>query len=346
MVTSLFLLNNINMINCVDEEVKRTLIQFLTKLSSNTLVWKPDSDPCNDNWEGVYCDDNEFEIKRLYLNKMNLSGTLDVAMICNSQPLAAALTFLTLDDNNISGVISSEIGNCRQLTRLHLGRNQLVGNIPASLATLNSLKRLDISNNKFSGPLPDLSRISGLNMLLAQNNNLSGDIPVFDFSNFDQFNVSFNNLTGEIPAGHVFADSFLGNPGLCGVPLNKNCSSQTLNATGSASENETSSSKESNSNSTDQILMYSGYAVLGGVVIILVALKLCKSRNKIGKKIEATDGGKSIQSSYVSSEYKAAEVSSSSSQWHTHIILIMEKFLHSKIISLYVIYVIRYIKVT
>lgn len=166
MVTSLFLLNNINMINCVDEEVKKTLIQFVSKLASNTLDWKPDSDPCKDNWVGVYCDDNDAEIKRLYLNKMNLSGTLDVAMICNSQPLAASLTFLTLDDNNISGEISSEIANCRQLTRLHLGRNQLAGNIPASLATLNNLKRLDISINKFSGPLPDLSRISGLNMFL------------------------------------------------------------------------------------------------------------------------------------------------------------------------------------
>ncbi|XP_061349291.1 probable inactive receptor kinase At2g26730 [Gastrolobium bilobum] len=313
-ITSLFLLN---MTNCVEDEVKGTLIQFLAQITGNssqqnsTLVWKQDSDPCKDLWQGVYCDEQNISIKRLYLNRSNLSGTLDVAMFCNLQPLAASLTFLSLDGNNISGGIASEIGNCTQLTRLHVSGNQLAGNLPSSLAMLDNLKSLDISNNKFSGPLPDLSRISGLNVFLAQNNDLSGDIPSFDFSNLDHFNVSFNNFRGLIPDvhGHFLADSFLGNPELCGDPLPKNCSGLTLPVNETSSEE----SKGSNGPSKDQILMYSGYTALGVVFILFVVFKLCR-RKKKEKKVEALNGvvtnGGSEKPSNVSSEYKT-EVSRS-----------------------------------
>jgi hypothetical protein len=246
-------------------------------------------------------------IKRLDLYRFNLSGTLDVALLCNSQPLAASLTFLSLDDNNISGGIASEIGNCKQLTRLHLSGNQLAGNLPTSLATLNNLKRLDLSNNKFSGPLPNLDRISGLNMFLAQNNDLSGNIPALYFSNFDHFNVSFNNFSGLIPdvQGYFTADSFLGNPGLCGYPLQKNCSSQILRSTSSKI-----SEDESKGPSKEQMLIYSGYAALGVIIILIVVLKICSGK-KQGKKIEAESNGDIEKTSYISSESKAEEASKS-----------------------------------
>nr|KYP37535.1 putative inactive receptor kinase At2g26730 family [Cajanus cajan] len=223
-------------------------------------------------------------------------------MLCNFQPLAASLTFLSLDGNKISGVIASEIGNCKQLTRLHLSGNHLSGNLPSSLAMLNNLKRLDISSNEFSGPLPNLSRISGLNMFLAQNNHLSGAIPAFNFYNFDLFNVSFNDFSGHIPNVHGYfsSDSFLGNPELCGDPLPKKCSDQPMPL---------SASEESKGPSREQILMYSGYAALGVVILLFVVLKLCR-RKKGENKIEALNGmvvvadGGVEKSSNVSNQYK------------------------------------------
>lgn len=306
LVTPFFLLN---MISCEDDEVKRTLIQFLTQLrgqqnNSSSLVWKPDTDPCKDHWNGVYCD-AQMSIKKLDFYRFNLSGTLDVALLCNLQPLAESLTFLSLDDNNISGEITSEIKNCKQLTRLHLSGNQLAGNLPTSLAMLNNLKRLDISN-KFSGPLPNLDRISGLNMFLAQNNELSGNIPTFYFSNFDRFNVSFNNFSGPIPdlQGYFFADSFLGNPRLCGYPLQKNCTSQPLSTVSKTSE------EESKGASKEQVLMYSGYAALGFIIIFFVVWKLCVKK-KSGKKVQTELNDDIEKPSYVSSESKAEELSKS-----------------------------------
>ncbi|XP_027927615.1 probable inactive receptor kinase At2g26730 [Vigna unguiculata] len=312
--TFLFLLNTTT---CVEYEVKRTLIQFLAQVSgkdgqqNSTLLWKQDADPCNGPWQGVHCDPQNMSIKKLLLDNLNFSGTLDLAMLCNLQPLAASLTYLTLDGNKISGVIASEVGNCKQLTRLHLSGNQLAGHLPSSLAMLNNLKRLDISNNQFSGYLPDLPRISGLSVFLAHNNYLGGTIPAFEFSNFDQFNVSFNNFHGHIPNVHGYfsAESFLGNPELCGDPLPKNCSDQHMPIT------EAPTSEKPKGASKEQILMYSGYAALGVIIVLFVVLKLCR-RKKGEKKVEALNnrvgggGGGVEKPRNVSSEYKS-EVSRS-----------------------------------
>lgn len=68
-------------------------------------------------------------------------------------------------------------------------------------------------------------------MFRAQDNQLSGQIPKFDFSNLDQFNVSNNNFSGPIPdvRGRFSNSSFSGNPELCGKPLSKECPSLPLN---------------------------------------------------------------------------------------------------------------------
>ncbi|BAT84662.1 hypothetical protein VIGAN_04209300 [Vigna angularis var. angularis] len=308
--TFLFLLNTTS---CVEYEVKRTLIQFLGQVSgkdgqqNSSLVWKQDSDPCKGTWQGVHCDAQNMSIKKLLLDNLNFSGTLDLAMLCNLQPLAASLTYLSLDGNKISGGMASEVGNCKQLTRLHLSGNQLAGDLPSSLAMLSSLKRLDISNNQFSGSLPDLYRISGLNMFLAQNNYLGGTIPAFEFSNFDQFNVSFNNFRGHIPNVHGYfsADSFLGNPELCGDPLPKNCSDKPMPLS------EAQTSEKSKGASKEQILMYSGYAALGVIIVLFVVLKLCrrkKGENKVealNNMVGASGGGGGVEKPRnVSSEYK------------------------------------------
>ncbi|MED6172652.1 hypothetical protein PIB30_052056 [Stylosanthes scabra] len=335
-ITSLFLLK---VVNCVEDEVKSTMILFLAQLSGNddsqqnfTLNWKLGSDPCIDQWQGVVCDTRNSSVKNLLLDRLSLSGTLDVAMLCNLPPLAASLTYLSLDRNNINGGISEEIARCKQLTSLHLSGNHLSGNLPTTLSKLTNLERLDISNNNFWGRLqPDLAGISNLKMFLAQNNHLSGEIPPFNFSNFDQFDVSFNNFSGVIPDvhGHFAAESFLGNPQLCGTPLPKNCSGSPVAGTSENSEEQKESSaqppshspaiagdsseetkKSSNGPSREQILMYSGYAAIGAFVILVIVWKLCTRRRK-EKRIEALNEkavnqeGSTQKANYVSSENRA-----------------------------------------
>jgi len=75
---------------------------------------------------------------------------------------------------------------------------------------LQSLKSFDLSNNQLSGKIPwDLSNLTSLSYI----------------------NLSYNNLTSRIPSGHQLdtvniddpASMYIGNPGLCGHPLPKQC---------------------------------------------------------------------------------------------------------------------------
>ncbi|MED6199952.1 hypothetical protein PIB30_080641 [Stylosanthes scabra] len=336
-ITSLILLK---IVNCVEDEVKSTMVLFLAQLSGNddsqqnfTLNWKLGSDPCIDQWQGVVCDSPNSSVKNLLLDRLSLSGTLDVSMLCNLPSLAASLTYLSLDGNSVHGGISEEIARCKQLTSLHLSGNHLSGNLPSSLSKLNNLERLDISNNNFSGRLQhDFAGISKLNMFLAQNNHLSGEIPPFNFSNFDQFDVSFNNFSGVIPDvhGHFAAESFLGNPQLCGAPLPKNCTGSSVAGSKNSEEqkesaeapsrspaiagdNSSEETKKSSKNgpSIEQILMYSGYAAIGAFVILVIVWKLCTRKRK-EKRVEALLNEKAVnqegstqKANYVSSENRA-----------------------------------------
>ncbi|KAF2282908.1 hypothetical protein GH714_043328 [Hevea brasiliensis] len=199
--------------NSEEENVRRSLVQFMEKLSGGNMQhdpkwgWSNTSDPCNDTWAGVTCDSKSHTVKKIILDEFNLTGTLDAISLCSAQ----SLTVLSLNRNNISGLMPKEIGNCKHLTHLYLSGNKLSGDIPDSLSQLSNLKRLDISTNSFSGQVSGLSRISGLLSFLAENNQLSGTIPDFDFFNLEIFNVSNNNFSGPIPdvKGKFTVNSFL-----------------------------------------------------------------------------------------------------------------------------------------
>ncbi|XP_048435303.1 probable inactive receptor kinase At2g26730 [Pyrus x bretschneideri] len=269
----------------VDVEVKNSLIIFLAKLSNGVQPglswgWIPSSDPCKAHWQNVACDSLNTTVTELFLNGQNLTGTLDVASLCNTKPLAASLTTLALDDNNIAGQISGEIGHCNQLTQFTVSNNRLSGTLPESLAALENLKTLDFSNNQ-----------------------LTGLIPNFDFSKFDKFNVSNNKFQGPIPNtnGFVQSNSFLGNSELCGDPLPNKCPSSSV----------TADEKSNNSNgvSKNKVIIYIGYAILASVFVALVIFKICTKNKKEDKKVDAVNKVSAVDESMskisaASSEFK------------------------------------------
>ncbi|KAL4378673.1 hypothetical protein GQ457_02G011670 [Hibiscus cannabinus] len=272
---SLFLV--IHVADSVDDAARDALVTFYTGLSNNNrpsdlnFGWNSSSDPCRDKWKGVDCDAKTNSlVKKIEFYNSGLSGFLNATALCNVDSIAASLNLLNLSLNNIGGEIQADIVKCKQLTRLFLGGNQFTGKLPDSMAMLGNLIQLDISNNRFGGELPGLARVSSLQMFLAQNNQLKGEIPAFDFSNLDQFNVSNNNFQGPIPdvSQKFHADSYLNNAGLCGEVLQKTCPPPK---------------KKSKGLSNKGILMFSGYIALGLVIVGLIVFRLTR------KKVESVE---------------------------------------------------------
>nr|KYP60697.1 Receptor-like protein kinase [Cajanus cajan] len=118
------------------------------------------------------------------------------------------LSYMSINNNNISGAIPSSLGNCTNLSRLYLSMNSLSGLVPSELGNLVNLRTLDLSHNHleenhFSGGIPAfLSEFKRLNELRLGGNMFGGNIPksIGELVNLMyELNLSANGLTGELP---------------------------------------------------------------------------------------------------------------------------------------------------
>ncbi|KAB2095655.1 hypothetical protein ES319_A01G053600v1 [Gossypium barbadense] len=125
--------------------------------------------------------------------------------------LMPIFTSIDLSDNGFHGEIPKAVGELRMLHALNLSSNCLTGPIPTSFGKLTALESLDLSFNKLSGRIPsELTNLTFLEVLRLSNNNLIGPIP--SGKQFDTFED----------------DSYLGNLGLCGLPLPKECNNDEI----------------------------------------------------------------------------------------------------------------------
>ncbi|KAJ0643696.1 putative protein kinase RLK-Pelle-LRR-III family [Helianthus annuus] len=275
------------------EDVVEALVDFMEKLGPGSIQntpnwgWNVSSDPCTDHWYGVKCDSTNQTVQKIVLEQISLSGTVDFESVCKE----TSLLLLSLKYNNLTGSLPQEISNCKRLRLLYLNGNHFSGDLPGSLTGLTDLVRIDISNNQLTGELPDMSRNLGLKTFLAQNNHFTGELPNFNYHQLEFFDVSNNDLTGRVPddTGRFGAKSFAGNPRLCGKDLPNACLSKK---------------KDSHS-----FLMYSGLAILGLIVLVLIGLVILKRRQNLEDANIGTmkKGDKSIKDNGGSSESKVGQ---------------------------------------
>ncbi|XP_075640053.1 receptor-like protein EIX1 [Castanea sativa] len=114
------------------------------------------------------CVSNGLEILALY--NVQLSGQLtdELGQFKN-------LVFLSLGNNSISGPIPWSIGNLSSLRSLHLEANQINGTLPPSFGHLSKLESLYIYSNMLEGVVSDIhfTNLTRLTLLYASKNRLT-----------------------------------------------------------------------------------------------------------------------------------------------------------------------------
>ncbi|GMY18399.1 probable leucine-rich repeat receptor-like protein kinase At1g68400 [Fagus crenata] len=100
--------------------------------------------------------------------------------------------------------------------------------------------RLDLSYNNFSGEVPvAVNALTHLLTLRLEENRFTGSISGLNLQNLQDFNVSGNHFSGEIPKSlSGFPESaFAQNQALCGSPVKETCKNSFSDPTWPASEN-------------------------------------------------------------------------------------------------------------
>jgi hypothetical protein len=165
-------------------------------------------------------------LRYLYLNNNQLSGEIPVSLgylyslfevdlsynhLSGSIPSTfgdrtggiSALRYLSLERNQLDGIIPSSLGELSFVSYLGLGNNQFSGEIPSAFGDLSILAYLSLENNLHSGKIPQtFAKLTMLRELyLADNDLLTGlfpslpDLIVLDISGTDLYLVKAGSTT-------------------------------------------------------------------------------------------------------------------------------------------------------
>ncbi|PON58454.1 Tyrosine-protein kinase [Parasponia andersonii] len=135
---------------------------------------------------------------RLRLGSNSLDGQVPSAKLSTLKEL----TYLELDNNNLSGSIPLELGSCTSLALLNLAQNHLTGPLPAELGNLSHLQVLKLQLNSISGEIPTpITQLQQLSVLNISWNSLNGQIPssISSLQKLISMNLQGNKLNGSIP---------------------------------------------------------------------------------------------------------------------------------------------------
>ncbi|KAL5197236.1 hypothetical protein ABZP36_000748 [Zizania latifolia] len=116
----------------------------------------------------------------LSLSGNNFTGTIPFQSRHSTESIALStqpiLRIVDLSSNSLSGSLPPDISNLQRLEFLTLAMNELSGEIPSEISKLQGLEYLDLSHNHFTGIIPDMPQTS-LKIFNVSYNDLQGNVP-------------------------------------------------------------------------------------------------------------------------------------------------------------------------
>ncbi|KAL8140212.1 hypothetical protein V2J09_006233 [Rumex salicifolius] len=216
-----------------DLKSQDALLRFKKSLSNATALksWDPITPPCygrNNNWVGISCSKGG-NVYGLRLEIMGLSGKLNVGTLSPIRKLRS-ISFM---NNKLDGLIPN-VNELKALKSIYLSNNMFEGTIdPEFFRGMKRLRKLHLSNNKFTGHIPiSLTKLPKLIELRLDGNEFQGSIPNMTLSSINDLSLANNKLSGLIPTSlfRMSPQTFVGNKGLCGMPL-KSCQGSRISNT-------------------------------------------------------------------------------------------------------------------
>ncbi|WOH01131.1 hypothetical protein DCAR_0520512 [Daucus carota subsp. sativus] len=175
--------------------------QFLKDMGVKTSQVHNFSNPvCS--WQGVFCSNQENVVK-FVASGLGLSGLVSDNTIGKLRNLQS----LDLSRNKITG-LPSDFWSLGSLKILNLSYNQISGSLSSNIGNFGVLESMDLSFNNFSGNVPEsISSLANLQVLKLQHNGFEFVIPrgIINCKSLVSMDFSRNQLNGTLPKGFAAA---------------------------------------------------------------------------------------------------------------------------------------------
>lgn len=171
---------------------------------------------------GASCLGSTLVRQLVFASNMNLRGTFprELALLSNLEHISISgnsgvtgplpkfftkmtnLDYLKLDSCAFEGTLASWIGNLTSLTKLHLSNNHIIGYLPSELKKLTKLRSLSLANNNLIGSIEVFESLPQLEVLIAKDNFLHGQIDITflqRLSKLEVLDLSKNRIASTLP---------------------------------------------------------------------------------------------------------------------------------------------------
>jgi len=155
------------------------------------------------NQNGLDGDLLEETFKLRHLENFELWKALLRGTIHEDIRLLTDLKILWLHETqDLTGTITTQLGQLRNLESLFIGGNKLVGTIPSEIGNLVNLTTLALHVNALSGPIPEqISQCTKLERLFLDENSFNGTIPLLlgELKDLNDVRLNDNKFSGSLP---------------------------------------------------------------------------------------------------------------------------------------------------